>query len=285
METLKIAIQKSGRLQEKSLKLLQECGIKFNNGRNQLKSQASNFPVELMFLRDDDIPEYVQDGVADLGIVGENVWLEKGKDCSVVERLNFARCRMSIAVPRESKMKKASDLAGKRIATSYPVILENYLKENNIKAEIHTISGSVEIAPGIGLADAVFDIVSTGSTLLSNGLKEIFSVLKSEAILIKNQQLSLPQQEILEQLLFRLKAVRNADNYKYILLNAPNESVDKIADILPGMDSPTVLPLKKQGWSSVHSVVTESDFWEQINDLKDAGAKGILVVPIEKMIL
>ncbi len=285
METLKIAIQKSGRLQEKSLNLLQECGFHFLNGKNQLKTQATNFPLELLFLRDDDIPEYVQDGVADLGIVGENILEEKSYKTKLVKKLGFARCRLSIAVPRESDLISPQQLNGKRIATSYPTILQNYLNSMNISAEIHSISGSVEIAPGIGLADAIFDIVSTGSTLLSNGLKETIQVMKSEAVLIKTPQLNDAKEAILDQLLFRLSSVQNANNNKYILLNAPNEKIDEIAQILPGMNSPTVLPLLQKGWSSIHSVVTENDFWEKINALKEAGARGILIVPIEKMIL
>ena len=285
MEILKIAVQKSGRLKEGSMELLKECGLRFINGNNQLKSQSTNFPVEIMFLRDDDIPEYVQDGVADIGIIGENVWIEKNKKTELVKKLGFAKCRLSIAVPRDSKITDNNDLNSKRIATSYPVILSKYLKENNISADIHEISGSVEIAPGIGLADAILDIVSTGSTLLSNGLTEIIEIMRSEAVMIRTSTLTTAKSEILDQLLFRLAAVQNAQSNKYILLNAPNDSVEKISSILPGMDSPTVLPLKKEGWSSVHSVVNESDFWNKINQLKEAGATGILVVPIEKMIL
>ncbi len=285
MTQLKIAIQKSGRLMEGSLRLLAECGLKIQNGKNQLKSQAIDFPAELLFLRDDDIPEYVQDGVADIGIVGDNVRLEKGKNNEMVLPLGFSKCRLSLAVSRDSDIKKPEDLNGKRIATSYPVILEKYLEEKNISAEIHEISGSVEIAPGIGLAQAIFDIVSTGSTLLSNGLVELATVAKSEAVLIKNKNLSAEKSLLLESLLFRIKSVHSASNNKYILLNAPNSAVDTISELLPGMESPTVLPLKKEGWSSIHSVVNESDFWTIIDQLKEAGARGILVVPIEKMIL
>jgi len=285
MEILRIAVQKSGRLKDGSMDLLKECGIKFNNGKIQLKTQSTNFPVELIFLRDDDIPEYVQDEVADIGIVGENEWLEKEKDCRIVERLGFSKCRMSLAVPRAEEAEDISWFQHKKIATSYPNILANYLKKNNIKAEIHEISGSVEIAPGIGLADAIFDIVSTGSTLLGNGLKEVTTVLKSEAVLVAGNKLSPEKNSILEKLLFRIKAVSNAKNNKYILLNAPNESVDAIAGILPGMKSPTVLPLKEEGWSSIHSVMEENDFWDRIDRLKALGAQGILVIPIEKMIL
>jgi len=265
--------------------LLKECGIKFNNGKIQLKTQSTNFPVELIFLRDDDIPEYVQDEVADVGIVGENEWLEKEKDCVIVERLGFSKCRMSLAVPRDHDVQDVSWFEGKKIATSYPAILRNFLNKNNVTAGIHEISGSVEIAPGIGLADGIFDIVSTGSTLLGNGLKEVITVLKSEAVLVSGDKLSTQKQEILDKLLFRIKAVRRAKNNKYILLNAPNEAIEEIAAILPGMKSPTVLPLKEEGWSSVHSVMEENDFWERIDKLKALGAQGILVVPIEKMIM
>ena len=285
MEILRIAIQKSGRLKDGSMDLLKECGIKFNNGKIQLKTQSTNFPVELIFLRDDDIPEYVQDEVADVGIVGENEWLEKEKDCVIVERLGFSKCRMSLAVPRDHDVQDVSWFEGKKIATSYPAILRNFLNKNNVKAGIHEISGSVEIAPGIGLADGIFDIVSTGSTLLGNGLKEVITVLKSEAVLVSGDKLSTQKQEILDKLLFRIKAVRRAKNNKYILLNAPNEAIEEIAAILPGMKSPTVLPLKEEGWSSVHSVMEENDFWERIDKLKALGAQGILVVPIEKMIM
>ena len=270
---------------EGSLKLLKECGLDIQNGKSQLKSQSLNFPADLLFLRDDDIPEYVQDGVADIGIVGENIRAEKRKQNQKILDLGFAQCRLCIAIPRNGDIKLSTDLEGKRIATSYPNILRNFLEEEGISSDIHEISGSVEIAPGIGLADAIFDIVSTGSTLLSNGLTELVTVMRSEAVLIGNRNLSSEKQVILESLLFRLKAVQNAKNNKYILLNAPNSSVEKIASLIPGMDSPTVLPLKKEGWSSIHSVVNESDFWTRIDQLKEAGAKGILVVPIEKMIL
>ncbi|MDH5396738.1 MAG: ATP phosphoribosyltransferase [Cyclobacteriaceae bacterium] len=285
MENIRIAVQKSGRLQESSLKLLKECGLKFSNGQNKLKAQASNFPAEVLFLRDDDIPEYVQDGVADLGIVGENVCLEKEKDIKTVQKLGFAKCRLSLAVPKNTEADSVKWFDGKRIATSYPVIVKSFLKKENISAEIHEISGSVEIAPGIGLADAICDIVSTGSTLLSNGLKESFSILKSEAVLISSPKLTDYKTELLNKILFRIKAVNEARNNKYILLNAPNHSVEKIASILPGMKSPTVLPLKEEGWSSIHSVVDEGTFWDKIDQLKAHGAQGILVVPIEKMIL
>ena len=285
MEILRIAVQKSGRLKEGSMALLKECGIKFNNGKIQLKTQSANFPVELIFLRDDDIPEYVQDEVADIGIVGENEWLEKEKKCQVVERLGFSKCRMSLAVPRETEVKDVHWFENKKIATSYPNILKSYLKRQGVNAEIHEISGSVEIAPGIGLADAIFDIVSTGSTLLGNGLKEVMTILESEAVLISGDKLSPKKEEILQKLLFRIQAVGNAKSNKYILLNAPNESVDAISNVLPGMKSPTVLPLKEEGWSSIHTVMEENDFWDKIDQLKALGAQGILVIPIEKMIL
>ncbi len=282
---LRIAIQKSGRLNEDSIKVLKEAGIEFNNGLNKLKAEAVNFPLEVFFLRDDDIPQYIQDGVADIGIVGENVVIEKNKDVKIIERLGFGKCRLSIAVPKNQKYKGIQDLEGKRIATSYSTVLSKYLKKNKITAEIHEISGSVEIAPGIGLADAICDLVSSGSTLFTNGLKEAEVILRSEAVLISNGNLSAGQKEILNRLLFRMNAVKKAKNNKYILLNAPNENLKAICKILPGMKSPTILPLADKGWSSVHSVVNEDDFWEIIEKLKDKGAEGILVVPIEKMIL
>ncbi len=282
---LKIAIQKSGRLSESSLKLLKECGIEFDNGLNKLKAEAYNFPLEVFFLRDDDIPQYVEDGVADIGIVGENVLLEKNKEVKTVERLGFGKCRLSIAFPKDKKYKSIKDLQGLRIATSYSVILAKYLKKNKINAEIHEISGSVEIAPGIGLADAICDLVSSGSTLFTNGLKEVEVILKSEAALVATKNLSTEKLDILEKLLFRINALRSAKSNKYILLNAPNEKLATICKILPGMKSPTILPLVEKGWSSVHSVVQEDKFWEIIEKLKANGAQGILVVPIEKMIL
>jgi ATP phosphoribosyltransferase len=282
---LKIAIQKSGRLSENSLKLLKECGIEFDNGLNKLKAEAYNFPLEVFFLRDDDIPQYVEDGVADIGIVGENVLLEKNKDVKTIERLGFGKCRLSIAVPKDKKYKNIKDLEGMRIATSYATILSKYLRKNKINAEIHEISGSVEIAPGIGLADAICDLVSSGSTLFTNGLKEVEVILKSEAALFANRNLGAEKNKIVEKLLFRINALRTAKNNKYILLNAPNKKLKKICNILPGMKSPTILPLQEKGWSSVHSVVQEDKFWEIIEKLKINGAQGILVVPIEKMIL
>ncbi|MBK7182245.1 MAG: ATP phosphoribosyltransferase [Bacteroidetes bacterium] len=286
METkLKIAIQKSGRLNEDSIRLLKEAGIEFNNGLNKLKAEAYNFPLEVFFLRDDDIPQYVEDGIADIGIVGENVLIEKNKKVSIVDKLGFGKCRLSIAIPKNEKYKSIQDLEGKRIATSYSVILSKFLKKNKINAEIHEISGSVEIAPSIGLADAICDLVSSGSTLFTNGLKETEVILKSEAVLVSNNTLSKSKKDILEKLIFRINAVKKAKNNKYILLNAPNKNLDAICKILPGMKSPTILPLADKGWSSVHSVVNENEFWDIIEKLKAKGAQGILVVPIEKMIL
>ncbi|HEV7231086.1 MAG TPA: ATP phosphoribosyltransferase [Bacteroidia bacterium] len=284
-EKLKIAIQKSGRLNDDSLRILRECGIGLNDGVNKLKAEAMNFPLEVFFLRDDDIPQYVEDGVADIGIVGENVMLEKNKNVKIVERLGFGKCRLSIAVPKEKAYLKLEELEGKRIATSYPVILGEYLKSQNVKAEIHEISGSVEIAPGIGLADAICDLVSSGSTLFMNGLRETEVVLKSEAVMIANGNLTPVQLQLLDKLLFRINALNRARNNKYILLNAPDDRLPAILELLPGMKSPTVLPLAEKGWSSVHSVVNENKFWDIIEQLKENGAEGILVVPIEKMIV
>ena len=282
---LKIAVQKSGRLYENSLQLLKECGIEINNGNRQLKAVAFNFPMEVYFLRDDDIPQYVFDGVADVGFVGENVVYEKNKDIEVVNKLSFGRCRLSIAVPKNMNYKSVADLQNLKIATSYTTLLQNFLDANKVNAEIHEISGSVEIAPGIGLADAICDLVSSGSTLFTNGLKEVEVVLKSEAVLVANKNLSAENKDLLANLLMRIDAVKTAKNNKYILLNAPNSQLKNIASILPGMKSPTIVPLAESGWSSVQSVVNESDFWEIIEKLKSFGAEGILVVPIEKMIL
>jgi ATP phosphoribosyltransferase len=282
---LKIAIQKSGRLHDGSVNLLRECGIDVIDGVNKLKAEASNFPLEVYFLRDDDIPQYVEDAVADIGIVGENVMLESNREVVFVEDLGFAACRLSIAIPKGEEYKDTSYLNGKKIATSYPVLLRKFLDSNKIHAEIHEISGSVEIAPGIGLADAICDIVSSGSTLFMNGLQEAEMVLKSRTVLIKNNTLSERKQSLLHKLLFRIQAVKKAKNNKYILLNAPNGKLDEIISMLPGMRSPTVLPLAEKEWSSVHSVLNENDFWEIIERLKAAGAQGILVIPIEKMII
>jgi ATP phosphoribosyltransferase len=284
MEKLKIAIQKSGRLSENSHKLLEECGIRFSNGSGALRSAATNFPVEVLFLRDDDIPQYVEQQVADIGILGENMVLEKNKDVELLERLGFARCRLSLAVRKEDKYTGIDFFDNKKIATSYPRLLSEFLKENNLRAEIEEISGSVEIAPGIGLADAVCDIVSSGSTLLTNGLREVETILSSEAVIIGNKNLSSSAKEIIRKLLFRIRAVKSASENKYILLNAPESSISEICSILPGMKSPTILPLAEKGWCSLHSVVREDEFWDRIDQLKKAGAEGILVIPIEKMI-
>jgi len=282
---LKIAVQKKGRLNEKSLKLLNECSIKLINGGGKLISVARNFPVELLLIRDDDIPQYVSDGVADIGIVGENEVLEKDKPLDIIEKLGFAGCRLSLAIPKEKEYEGVEFFRNKKIATSYPNILRKFLDDKGIDAVIHPISGSVEIAPNIGLTDAIFDIVSSGSTLISNGLKEVEVVMRSEAVLVANKNLDDDKKIILEDLLFRIRAVMEATSNKYILLNAPNESLDRIIDLIPGMKSPTILPLAQEGWSSVHSVITESDFWEVIGKLKENGAQGILVVPIEKMVV
>jgi ATP phosphoribosyltransferase len=282
---LKIAVQKSGRLYEDSIKLLKECGIELNNGNKQLKTMASNFPLEVYFLRDDDIPQYVFDAVADIGIVGENVLLEKQKDIKLVQRLGFGKCRLSIAVPKSATYNSVADLNGLKIATSYSNILQGFLNRNNSNAEIHEISGSVEIAPGIGLADAICDLVSSGSTLFTNGLKEAETILFSEAVLAANKNLSEEKQSILNKLLFRINAVKAAKNNKYIMLNAPNHQLKNIFTLLPGMKSPTVVPLAEEGWSSVQSVVNENDFWEVIEKLKQFEAEGIIVLPIEKMVV
>lgn len=282
---LKIAIQRSGRLYDDSIKLLKECGIELNTGNKQLKSVAYNFPLEVYFFRDDDIPQYVQDGVADVGIVGENVLMEKSKDIALVSRLGFGRCRLSVAVPKNMPYQSIKDLQGLKIATTYASLLNNFLSRNEVSAEIHEISGSVEIAPGIGLADAICDLVSSGSTLLTNGLKEVELVLQSEAVLAAHKDLAAANRKILEKLLLRITAVKTAKNNKYIILNAPNEQLKNIAAVLPGMKSPTIVPLAEEGWSSVQSVVNENVFWEVIEKLKDMGAEGILVVPIEKMIV
>jgi len=281
---LRIAIQKSGRLYDDSISLLKECGIDLRNVKDRLKTESDNFPLEVFFFRDDDIPQYVEDGVADIGIVGENVLHEKGKEAEVVEKLGFGKCRLSLAITRNEEY-AANYLQGKRIATSYPLLLQKYLDENKITAEIHEISGSVEIAPGIGLADVICDLVSSGSTLFMNGLKEVETILESQAVLVKNKELNEQQLQLVDKLLFRIRSVKKAKRNKYILLNAPNEQLAKIFALLPGMKSPTVLPLAEEGWSSVHSVLSEDEFWEKIEQLKAAGAQGILVVPIEKMII
>lgn len=285
MSKLKLALQKSGRLSEKSLQLLEESGIKISNGTRKLKAVSSNFPLEILFLRDDDIPQYVEQGVADIGILGLNEVLEQKKQIDTIQKLGFAQCRLSLAIPKEESYRGVHYFEGKKIATSYPEILSNYFKEKNINAQIEKIGGSVEIAPGIGLSDAIFDIISTGSTLLTNGLKEVETVLDSEAVLVSNNELPPEKRDILEKLLFRINAVKEASESKYILLNAPNENLEKIINILPGMKSPTVIPLAESGWSSIHSVIKEDQFWEVIEKLKNEGAQGILVLEIEKMIL
>ena len=285
MTLLKVAIQKNGRLSENSKDLLAECGINFSNGTAVLKSKALKFPVEALFLRDDDIPQYVEQNVADIGIIGENVVYEKKKNVKIIEHLGFAGCRLCLAIPKEEVYTGLDYFMNKKIATSYPVILNDFLQKHNITAEVEEISGSVEIAPGIGLANAICDIVSSGSSLMANGLVEVETILKSQAVIIANENLSPEKETILKNMLFRIRAVKNARENKYILLNAPESSVDEICNILPGMKSPTVLPLAEKGWCSIHSVVKEDDFWERINSLKKAGAEGILVIPIEKMIL
>jgi len=285
MSKLKIAIQKSGRLHEDSLKLLKDCGIDVNNGRDQLKVAVDNFPMEILYLRNSDIPQYLEDGTADIAIVGENLLVEKQKKVATVQKLGFSRCRVSLAVPKDVEDESPEYFNGKRIATSYPVTLKNFLDQNNIKAEIHTISGSVEIAPNIGLADGICDIVSSGSTLFKNGLKETHVILKSEAVLVKSLQLTREQEDILKKLVFRIQSVLRAKKSKYILMNVPNEKIDAVSSILPVLKSPTVLPLKEEGWSSLHSVIDEEKFWEVIDELKEAGAEGILILQIDKMVL
>jgi ATP phosphoribosyltransferase len=285
MNKLKIAIQKSGRLSEKSLKILEECGIKISNGAGVLKTDAANFPLEVLFLRDDDIPQYVEQQVVDIGIVGENIVFEKRKNIEIFYRLGFGNCRLSLAILKEDAYQGLSYFSGKRIATSYPNLLNDFLTKNKIAAETEEISGSVEIAPGIGLSDAVCDIVSSGSTLLKNGLREVETILTSQAVIVGNKNLPKEKTAILGKLLFRIRAVKNAGENKYILLNTPDSAIGRICEILPGMKSPTILPLAMKGWSSMHSVVKEDEFWERIELLKEAGAEGILVIPIEKMIL
>lgn len=282
---LRIAIQKSGRLSDESMKLIRECGIKVNNGKGKLKSSSTNFPLEILFLRDDDIPGYIEDNVADIGIVGLNLVKEKKRKVDIILKLGFSKCRLSLAIPKDKQYDGLKFFEGKNIATSYPNIIAEYLASNGITADLHEISGSVEIAPGIGLADAICDIVSSGSTLLTNGLREVETILESEAVLIGHKDLEKPKKELLDALMFRIHAVQNGRNNKYILLNAPNDKINEIINILPGMKSPTVVPLAMEGWSSLHSVINEDQFWEVIDNLKNAGAEGILVVPIEKMIL
>jgi ATP phosphoribosyltransferase len=285
MTKLKIAIQKSGRLNEDSIKLLKSCGINIKNGIDQLKVDVSNFPIELLYLRNSDIPQYLEDGVVDVAIIGENLLIEKQKEIEIVEKLGFSKCKVSLAVPKEVEDESIRFFDGKKIATSYPNTVQAYFDKNNIKADIHVISGSVEIAPNIGLADGICDIVSSGSTLFKNGLKETQVILKSEAVLAKSKDLNQEKEAILARLLFRIQAVLRAKNTKYILMNVPNENIEKVTSILPVLKSPTILPLAKEGWSSLHSVIKEEEFWEVIDELKLAGAEGILVVPIDKMVI
>lgn len=285
MSTLRIAVQKSGRLFEDSIKLLKDCGISYDNGKDQLKVKVENFPIEIFFLRNSDIPQYVEDGVVDVAIVGENLLIEKQKDIETVLKLGFSKCRVSLAVPKEIETDDLQYFKGKKIATSYPNTVKKFLAENSIQADIHVISGSVEIAPNIGLADGICDIVSSGSTLFKNGLRETVTILKSEAVLAKNKNLSAEKLEILSRLVFRIEAVRRSSNTKYILMNVPNDKITEVTNILPVLKSPTIIPLVEEGWSSLHSVIEEKRFWEVIDQLKNAGAEGILIVPIEKMIL
>ena len=285
MSKIKIAIQKSGRLHEDSVQILKDCGISIDNGKDQLKAETRNFPMEVMFLRNGDIPQYLRDGVVDIAIIGENVLIEKGKDIEIAEKLNFSKCKVSLAVPKDFEYNSIQDLDGKKIATSYPNTVTEYLKTKGINAELHQISGSVEIAPNIGLADAICDIVSSGSTLFKNNLKEVEVMLKSEAVLAVSPTISEENKNILNKLIFRIRAVLKARNSKYVLLNAPNEKLDDILRILPGMRSPTVLPLAEEGWSSIHTVIEQDKFWDIIDELKAEGAEGILVCPIEKMVL
>jgi len=282
LKTLKIAIQKSGRLNEKSVEILKNCGLSFENYKSSLISTVTNFPLEILFLRDDDIPEYVQDGIADLGIVGENVITEVNADVTYLQKLGFGKCTLKIAIPNDSEITDISGLEGKAIATSYPVILEKYLAENNVNAVVRTISGSVEIGPGLGLSDAICDIVSTGGTLKSNGLKPFAEVMKSEAVLIGKKGIELNEDVI--ELLQRIRSVLHAKATKYVVLNVAKSNLDKVVSLLPGVKSPTIVPLFEEGWVAVHSVIAEQDFWEKINSLKAAGAEGIVVMPIEKII-
>ncbi len=285
MDNIKIAIQKSGRLNEDSLRILKDCGIGIDNGRDQLKASSRNFPLDVFYLRNGDIPQYLRDGVVDIAIIGENVLVEKGEDIQIAEKLGFSKCRVSLAVPKANKYNSIEDLNGKRIATSYPNTVKNYLSEKGIKADLHIINGSVEIAPNIGLADAICDIVSSGSTLFKNNLMEVEVMLKSEAVLAVSPKIQAEQQELLTKLLFRIRSVLTARQSKYVLMNAPNDRLDQIIKILPGMRSPTVLPLAEAGWSSVHTVINKDKFWEVLDELRNAGAEGILVCPIEKMVL
>lgn len=285
MTKIRIAVQKSGRLNDDSLKILKDCGIAIDNGKDQLKATARNFPLEVFYLRNGDIPQYLRDGVVDIAVIGENVLIEKGEDITVVEKLNFSKCRVSLAVPKRMDYNTVKDFEGKRIATSYPNTVKKFLDSKGVSADLHIINGSVEIAPNIGLADGICDIVSSGSTLFKNNLKEVEIILKSQAVLAVSPEISDEGKEILERLQFRIKSVLQARKNKYVLLNAPNDKLDRIISILPGMRSPTVLPLAEEGWSSVHTVINRDTFWEVIDELKLAGAEGILVCPIEKMVI
>ncbi|MDR6462049.1 ATP phosphoribosyltransferase [Chryseobacterium sediminis] len=285
MSKLKIAIQKSGRLYEESLQLLKDCGIFVNNGKDQLKVSVDNFPMEIMYLRNSDIPQYLEDGVVDVAILGENLLIEKGKNIKTIQKLGFSKCRVSLAVPKDVETDELSYFQGKKIATSYPNTLKNFLEKEGITSDIHVISGSVEIAPNIGLADGICDIVSSGSTLFKNGLRETVTLLKSEAVLAQTPQLSAEKEAILEKFVFRIKAVLKAKNSKYILMNVPNEKIQKVSEVLPVLKSPTVIPLAEEGWSSIHSVIDEERFWEVIDELKDNGAQDILIIPIDKMVI
>ena len=285
MNKIKIAIQKSGRLNEDSIQLLKDCGISIDNGKDQLKAETRNFPMEVMFLRNGDIPQYLRDGVVDIAIIGENVLVEKGQDLGIAERLNFSKCKVSLAVPKETEYTSIQDLQGKRIATSYPNTVKEYLKKKGITADLHQISGSVEIAPNIGLADAICDIVSSGSTLFKNNLKEVEVMLTSEAVLAVSPKIATSSKELLEKLQFRIQSVLKARGFRYILMNAPNDKLKDIVALLPGMRSPTVLPLAEEGWCSIHTVVAKEKFWEVLDELRNNGAEGILVCPIEKMVL
>ncbi|MDF4203158.1 ATP phosphoribosyltransferase [Maribacter sp. SA7] len=285
MTKIRIAIQKSGRLNEESLQILKDCGISIDNGKDQLKASSRNFPMEVFYLRNGDIPQYLRDGVVDIAIIGENVLIEKGEDISIAERLGFSKCKVSLAVPKSVDYDSVKDFEGKRIATSYPNTVLNYLKDKGVTADLHIINGSVEIAPNIGLADAICDIVSSGSTLFKNNLKEVEVMLTSEAVLAVSPKITAERKKLLEKLQFRIQSVLRARGSKYVLLNAPNDKLDGILKLLPGMRSPTVLPLADEGWSSVHTVINKDKFWEVIDELKKAGAEGILVCPIEKMVL
>ncbi len=285
METIKIAIQKSGRLNEDSLRILKDCGVSVDNGRDQLKAEARDFPLEVFYLRNGDIPQYLRDGVVDIAIIGENVLFEKGEDIGVVEKLGFSKCRVSLALPKTASYGSLKDLQGKKIATSYPNTVRKFLEQHNVEAELHLITGSVEIAPNIGLADAICDIVSSGSTLFKNNLKEVEVLLKSEAVLAVSPKIQPAQQEILEQFRFRIQSVLKARQNKYVLMNVPNDRLDDIIALLPGMRSPTVLPLAEEGWSSVHTVIGRERFWEVLDQVRKVGAEGILVCPIEKMVI